>query len=294
MQLDSGAVHQIARSYHGYHKVNSTEKDNILRFVNDLQDDGGSKLEIDCLKGTVVIKLNTPLKGKTEVVKTDVDYKTLHQVFQDPRCFFIPPAAKLKRRGSRESSGEEKLEYDGPAVFTLSSYNKVESKKMLNMNDFTGHGLPFQSSLDLGIPLSGLRVPTTSVPKVPDSSGSVHPVPSKQRKIDHQLSDSASNSTVPDPNINNDKSVKTYGPAKPDPSLLPSLRVDQELLAMDTIFRTKTSSELNYLKRKRELDKDRLKRKAELSHRDKVEGFNSYLSNLPEFNEQRKINWSKH
>ena len=54
--------------------------DFIIRFVNDLQDDGGSKLEIDCLKGTVVIKLNTPLKGKAEMVKTDVDYKTLHQV----------------------------------------------------------------------------------------------------------------------------------------------------------------------------------------------------------------------
>lgn len=89
-------------------------------------------------------------------------------------------------------------------------------------------------------------------------------------------------------------SHKVFGPPKPDPALLPREAVDQELQTVDQLYRTKTRLELNYLKRKQQLDTDRLKKKAGLSHKDKIEGFNTYLGNLPEFNEQRKINWSKH
>ena len=53
-------------------------------------------------------------------------------------------------------------------------------------------------------------------------------------------------------------------------------------------------TEWNYLKRNLELDREKLKKRAVFSQEDKIEVYNTYLSNLPEFNEQRKINWSKH
>ena len=52
----------------------------FVRYDNDFQEDGGSSLEINCDQGIIVIKLRTPHRGKTEVEKDNVDYKTLHQV----------------------------------------------------------------------------------------------------------------------------------------------------------------------------------------------------------------------
>lgn len=52
----------------------------FARYDNDFQEDGGSSLEINCEKGVIDIKLRTPHRGKTEVEKDSVDYKTLHQV----------------------------------------------------------------------------------------------------------------------------------------------------------------------------------------------------------------------
>lgn len=313
MQLDPGAVAQIARTYHGYYRVDPGKDygrhGQVLRYDNDFQEDGGSSLEINCDQGIIVIKLRTPHRGKTEVEKDNVDYKTLHQVFKDPRCFFLPAIVKPKRRSSREMSGEDKLN-EGPLVFTLSAY-KDPARQMpvvprVPINGIIGPGLIQGGIQDLGAPLCGglgLRVPTDNKsigPRVPCGAGPpqvVQNTPAKSRKIDQQ----AFMKTVEANDDNNSMvkhllqpEVKVFGPARPDPALLPPESVDHHLQTVDQLYRTKTRTELNYLKRKQDLDRDRLKKRAELSHKDKIEGYNSYLGSLSEFNEQRKINWSKH
>jgi len=355
MQLDPGAVNQIARAYHGYYPVKGGSTSHVLRFDNDFQEEGGSSLDIDCAKGIITIRLRTPHRGKSEVVRQAADYNTLHQVFKDPRCFFLPAIIKPKRRSSRELSGEGRD--DEPVVFSISAYkNPVKPAPVvprLPMNGMIGPGLLPRGALDLGAPLcevlgpkvpqNGPRVPAfgkTTGPRVPMINGlKVAPaitktaglkgpmincpteapadnLTNKGPKVDGQNSGSYN---VPVKVVNtlstNEKkaetenkmpktehtrvmeehvSQKVFGPAKPDPALLPREAVDQDLQSVDQLYRTKTRTELNYLKRKQQLDTDRLKKKAVLSHKDKIEGFNTYLGNLPEFNEQRKINWSKH
>jgi len=318
MQLDPGAVAQIARTYHGYYRVDAGGHGHVLRYDNDFQEDGGSSLEINCKQGIILIKLRTPQRGKTEVEKQNADYNILHQVFKDPRCFFLPPVVKAKRRSSRELSGESK-EDSGPQVFTLSAYKNPV--KQTPINGIIGSGLlvPGGGSLDLGAPFPGgvgidlgaplqgcgvagglgLRVPTpktTIGPRVPCEEVT----PAKQRKVESTVSEKKI-VKLPSEESGDKKeeeefveNIKIIGPAKPDPTLLPPEGVDHELKTVDQLYRTKTRTELNYLKRKQELDRERLKRRAELSHKDKIEVYNTYLSNLPEFNEQRKINWSKH
>jgi len=312
MQLDPGAVAQIARTYHGYYRVDGGGHGHVLRYDNDFQEDGGSSLEINCKQGIIVIKLRTPHRGKTEVEKQNADYNILHQVFKDPRCFFLPEVVKIKRRSSRELSVEGK-EDSGPLVFTLSAYE--HNVKQTPINGIIGSGLIVPgggldlgapvlgcggSGLDLGAPIRGgglgLRIPSdikSIGPRVP--CGEV--TPAKQRKVETKAVEKV---VKLNPEVaigmKEDTTIieKIIGPAKPDPALLPPEGVDHQLQTVDQLYRTKTRTELNYLKRKQELDKDRLKKKAELSHKDKIEVYNTYLSNLPEFNEQRKINWSKH
>merc|ERR1712179_739863 len=210
-----------------------------------------------------------------------------HQVFKDPRCFFLPEVVKIKRRSSRELSVEGK-EDSGPLVFTLSAYE--HPVKQTPINGIIGSGLIVPGG---GL---GLRIPSdikSIGPRVP--CGEV--TPAKQRKVETKAVEKV---VKLNPEVAFDMKEDTtiiekiIGPAKPDPALLPPECVDHQLQTVDQLYRTKTRTELNYLKRKQELDKDRLKKKAELSHKDKIEVYNTYLSNLPEFNEQRKINWSKH
>jgi len=303
MHLDPGAVAQIARTYHGYYRVGVDTAGQVLRYDNDFQEDGGSSLEINCKQGIILIKLRTPLMGKAEVEKQNADYNTLHQVFKDPRCFFLPTVVKTKRRSSRELSGEDK-EDPGPLTFTLSAYKRPVQQRPIPA--IIGGGLVVPGGvLDLGAPVQGgvlgLRLPALPQaigPRAPCQQGT----PAKQRKVETQRQDevkavteeSYEKNTDNHDEKNADNPGKVIGPAKPDPALLPPESVDHELQTVDQLYRTKTRTELNYLKRKQELDKERLKKRAEFSHKDKIEVYNTYLSKLPEFNEQRKINWSKH
>jgi len=334
MQLDPGAVTQIARTYHGYYLVKgATSSSHVLRYDNDCQEEGGSSLEINCREGIIVIRLRTPHRGKSEVERHNADYNTLHQVFKDPRCFFLPAIVKPKRRSSRELSSENKSGDDEPVVFQISAYKDPGKPKpvvlRLPLNGIIGSGLVPGGMQDLGAPLCGVlgpRVPAdiNSIgPKVPQCGPvvlKVSPVQKKEadtlkvvseppqpQKKEADTLEVVSEPTQPVSEVSvpvfkrsmldpapKSGGEKVYGPAKPDPELLPREAVDQDLQTVDQLYRTKTRTEMNYLKRKQELDRDRLKKKAVLSHKDKIEGFNSYLGNLPEFNEQRKINWSKH
>ena len=61
----------------------------------------------------------------------------------------------------------------------------------------------------------------------------------------------------------------------------------------DPMFRGKTPSEVAYLKKKREVELERIKKKANLNHKEKVEKFNSYLNNLSEHYDIMKVSWTK-
>ncbi len=83
---------------------------------------------------------------------------------------------------------------------------------------------------------------------------------------------------------------------------------------VDEYLRGKTKAEIAFLKRKEQLvcgnltlgpfetryrvrsffqDADRIKAKATVSHKEKVEKFNEYLNNLSEHYEQAKVSWTK-
>ena len=70
----------------------------------------------------------------------------------------------------------------------------------------------------------------------------------------------------------------------------------QDLLAMDYLYKTKTKSELNFLKRQldKEKETEHTEKRAKMSHKQNIEKYNAYLAAIPEQNEQRKINWHKH
>ena len=55
----------------------------------------------------------------------------------------------------------------------------------------------------------------------------------------------------------------------------------------------KTSAELAFEKRQHETALERLKKKAAISHREKVEKFNKQMEELTEFNDIPKVSWTK-
>ena len=61
----------------------------------------------------------------------------------------------------------------------------------------------------------------------------------------------------------------------------------------DPIFKGKTPSEIAYLKKKRDVELNRIKKRANLNHKEKVEKFNSYLNNLSEHYDIMKVSWTK-
>ena len=61
----------------------------------------------------------------------------------------------------------------------------------------------------------------------------------------------------------------------------------------DPLFKGKTPSEIACLKKKREVELERIKKRANLNHKEKVEKFNSYLNNLSEHYDIMKVSWTK-
>jgi len=62
---------------------------------------------------------------------------------------------------------------------------------------------------------------------------------------------------------------------------------------IDRRLRGKTKSEIAFLKRQFKLEEERLKGRVALTHKEKVEKFNSYLETLSEHYEQAKVSWTK-
>jgi len=61
----------------------------------------------------------------------------------------------------------------------------------------------------------------------------------------------------------------------------------------DPMYSGKTPAEIAYLKKKREREMDRIRRKANLNHKEKVEKFNNYLNSLTEHYDIQKVSWTK-
>lgn len=57
--------------------------------------------------------------------------------------------------------------------------------------------------------------------------------------------------------------------------------------------KTKTKAEIAFMKRREKLDPERIKKKAQVSHKQRVEKFNEYLNNLSEHYEPAKVSWTK-
>uniref|UniRef100_A0A1I7Z869 Protein FAM32A n=1 Tax=Steinernema glaseri TaxID=37863 RepID=A0A1I7Z869_9BILA len=55
----------------------------------------------------------------------------------------------------------------------------------------------------------------------------------------------------------------------------------------------KTPAQLAFEKRQRETAVERLSKKAEVSHREKVEQFNKQMEEMTEFNDIPKVSWTK-
>jgi len=85
------------------------------------------------------------------------------------------------------------------------------------------------------------------------------------------------------------KKGKIFKKKKVDPKEVDiSIKKDEE-----TPVVRKTAAELAFEKRQRETAAKRLKEKAAISHRERVERFNSQMEKLTEFNEMAKVSWTK-
>lgn len=123
--LDPDAIDQIARRHYGYqpcgwcvhgHKCmrnSCMSADNpVQRMFKNPEKEGGTRIEIDCEKGIMVVRVTKPhsITGKTEMTKVNVDYHTIgrvspwfilenierkmFQAFEDPPLVFLDKVAR--------------------------------------------------------------------------------------------------------------------------------------------------------------------------------------------------------
>ena len=62
---------------------------------------------------------------------------------------------------------------------------------------------------------------------------------------------------------------------------------------MESLYQSKTKAEITFLKRREERDAERVRKKATLTHKEKVNKFNTYLSTLSEHYDIPKVSWTK-
>lgn len=61
----------------------------------------------------------------------------------------------------------------------------------------------------------------------------------------------------------------------------------------EVYYKQKTKAEIAFLKKKEERDVKRIREKASVSHKERVEKFNEYLNSLSEHYEPAKVSWTK-
>ena len=93
--LDPDAIDQIARRHYGYSRCgwcvhgpkcmrnSCMSVDNpAQRMFKNPEKEGGTRIEIDCEKGVMIVRVTKPhsITGKTEMTKVNVDYHTIGRV----------------------------------------------------------------------------------------------------------------------------------------------------------------------------------------------------------------------
>jgi len=68
---------------------------------------------------------------------------------------------------------------------------------------------------------------------------------------------------------------------------------DSDKVSLESLYRSKTKAEVTFLKRRQERDAERVRKKATLTHKEKVNKFNTYLSTLSEHYDIPKVSWTK-
>ena len=68
---------------------------------------------------------------------------------------------------------------------------------------------------------------------------------------------------------------------------------DQDSNGLSDYYSGKTKAEIAFLKKKEERDIKRIREKASVSHKERVEKFNGYLNSLSEHYEPAKVSWTK-
>jgi hypothetical protein len=107
--LDPEAVDAVARRHYGFRPCGwclhgpkcmrltcmSVDNPNQRMFKN-AEKDGGCRVEVDCEKGLLVIRLTDPhpKTGKTEMTKANVDYTDIGRAFETPSLCFLEGVAR--------------------------------------------------------------------------------------------------------------------------------------------------------------------------------------------------------
>ena len=120
--LDPDAIDQIARRHYGYSpcgwcvhgpkcmRNSCMSVDNpAQRMFKNSEKEGGTRIEIDCEKGIMIVRVTKPhsTTGKTEMTKVNVDYHTIGRVSElpfasvsypsSPQAFEDPPLVFLDK-----------------------------------------------------------------------------------------------------------------------------------------------------------------------------------------------------
>ena len=178
---------------------------------------------------------------------------------------FMEEIVKPKRRKSLDKDDE-------PVAFSISAFKDPVKKSSVASRPKLES---FRPSLDFGEDLD-LGIGGPPVPKLGPA-----PQPTRVEKMKLAEAERLKNKV-----LSKDGGVASSS-SKPNPT-------HQDDVAMDYLYKTKTKSELNFLKRQVEKDVDTVEKKAKLSHKQNIEKYNSYLAAIPEQNELRRINWHKH
>ena len=169
---------------------------------------------------------------------------------------------KPKRRRSVDKTDEE------PLTFSISAFKDPvkKSTEKPKLGSFRP-SLDFGVSLDLGSDLGDGGPPVPKLGPKPELT--------RVEKMKIAEEERLKNKCVP-------SSTSKQAPT------------NQDLVALEFMYKTKTKTELNFLKRQIEKDADTAEKKAKLSHKQNIEKYNSFLAAIPEQNELRRINWHKH
>ena len=269
MIFDSDAVKQLVRNYHGFYLLKEKSSGDVLHYGSEVH---SCNLEVDCQTGQITVNLRDGERhrGKSCATKQSSEYNTIHEILNDPRLAFMDEVVKQKRRKSVDKNDEE------PLTFSISAFKNPDLNSSAKPRSTLGSfrpSLDFGGGLDLGSDLGGGGPPVPTLGPRPE--------PTRVEKMKLAEAERLKKKGLARASVSEEESSK-------------QATNHQDLLALDYLYKTKTKTEINFLKRQVEKDADSAEKRAKLSHKQNIEKYNSHLASIPEQNELRRINWHKH